>query len=447
MNCQECRDELAAYVEGLLDEATQSRMDSHLAECSACLTELQEVRQLTVHLARDGLAAPPVSLETAVMDRILYEQAREIRRLKMKKRIRLLGLSGAMAAAAAMLVVGSVWLGQPAAAEKATDVLALGAAPMPEGTTVHVVAKMRTLPRDNFSYVNPDIDFVTVEVWKQFGGESKWRVEKPGRVAVMDGESTVMLIRPNLAIKLPQPCRDAFNTAELLELAAVHDKVSQDLQSAFAKQGELRIKHETTTAGETKLLATVETKVNLPATDYLKNKYLSTSDLRRVYRFDAKGGRLEGMDAYLRRPGKDDVLVLTVERIEYMERADPAIFSLELPKNVQWAKDPAPLPDNRRYEQMTPKQAAQAFFEACSKEDWDEVQKFMPMPLPQELKKYLGGLEVVRLGEPFQSKATIPGDKWFVPYEVKFKNGEVKKWNLVLSKDKSAKRYLFDGGL
>ena len=144
MNCQECREELAAYLEGLLDETCQSRMDGHLAECTACQAELREVRELMVRLTRDGLAVPPVSLETAVMDRILYEQALEIRRLKMRKRIRVLGLSGAMAAAAAMFVVSGLWLTQPATAQKAAGILARGAEAAPNPSTVHIVAKMRT---------------------------------------------------------------------------------------------------------------------------------------------------------------------------------------------------------------------------------------------------------------------------------------------------------------
>lgn len=446
MNCQACRDELAAYLENLLDETSQSRIESHLAECSACLAEIEEVRQLTVHLARDGLVGPPVSLETTVMDRILQEQARQLRRLIMRKRLRILGLSGAMAAAAAVLLVGSFWLGQPAAAEKTTDVLALGAVPVPEGTTVHVVAKMRTLPKDNFSYVNPDIDFVTVEIWKEFGGQSKWRVEKSGRVVVMDGESTTMLIRPDSAIRLPQRTRAAFDTGELLALATVHDKITQDLQSALAQQGELKIDHETTSAGEKKLLATVETKAKLPAADFLKNKFLGTSDLRRVYRVDAKSGRLEGMDAYLHRDG-GDVKVLSVERIECIQQVDPAVFSLKLPENVRWHKEPEPLADNKKYEQMTPKQAAQAFFEACAKLDWVEAEKFETSPISQGTKESLGGLEIIRLGEPFQSVISLLNGDWFVPYEIKLKSGHVKKWNLALRKHPSAKRYFIDGGI
>ena len=48
MNCEECREEFAAYLEGLLDESRRSEMDCHLTVCLICQSELQAVRALTV---------------------------------------------------------------------------------------------------------------------------------------------------------------------------------------------------------------------------------------------------------------------------------------------------------------------------------------------------------------------------------------------------------------
>jgi outer membrane lipoprotein-sorting protein len=445
MKCQQCRDELAAYLEGLLDEMSQRRIESHLAECSACTAEIDEVRQLTVHLARDGLVAPPVSLETAVMDRILQEQARQLRRLKMRKRLRILGISGAMAAAAAMFVVSGLWLTQPATAQKAAEALARGAEAVPNPTTVHIVAKMRTLPGDNFSNIDPDRDLVRIEIWRQFGEKPKWRVEKPGRVIVMDGASTVMLMRPKTAVKLPMPTEGAFDSSWMLGLAKVQDMITRQLRSAQAKGWELKTTYETTPAGEKKIVVTVEAKAAVPDSDYLRNKFFDDSDTRRVYRFDAKTQRLEGFDAILHRAG-GDVLIWTTEQIEYDQPIDPAVFTLELPKNVNLWKEPERLPDNEKYEKMTPKEAAQAFFEACGREDWNEVEKFWSN-VDERLKEYLGGLKVVRLGEPFQSKGYAMGKGWFIPYEIELKNGAVKKHNLAMRKDNPAKRYIVDGGI
>ena len=437
MNCQLCREEVAAYLEELLDETSQHAMDAHLAECVDCRAETQAVRDLTVRLARDGRASQPVSLEAAVMDRILHEQALQIRRLKMRKRLRLLGISGAMAAAIAVMVVGNLWFTQPAVAERAAaEVLAQGAEAVPNPSTVHIVAKMRTIGRDNFSMIGAEYEFVPVEIWKQFGEMPKWRVEKPGRVAVMDGASTVMLIRPDYVVQFPQASQGAFDTGWLLALTRVQDMVTHELRSAQARGWDLKLTYETTGAGEKKLLVTVEAKSGLPADDYLKNKGFENSDMRRVYRFDEKTKRLEGFDAYMHRPG-GDVLILSIERIEYDKPIDATVFALKLPDKVSLYREPERLPDNEKYEKMTPEQAARTFFEACEKKDWEEVQKFFS-PIDERLKSYLGGLKLVSLGTPFQSKGY---GGWFVPYEIKV----TMKLHFTVRNDNPAKRYVVFG--
>lgn len=360
----------------------------------------------------------------------------------MRKRIRLLGISGATAAAVAVLVVSSFWLSQPAMAEKAAEVLAQGAEAVPNPSTVHITAKMRTLPHDNFSLIGADYDFVPVEIWKQFGDKPKWRVEKPGRVAVMDGDSTAMLIRPDHVVKFPRSSQAAFDTGWLLALANVQDMITHELRIAQARGWNLTLTHETTGAGEEKLLVTVEAKSGLPADDYVKNKFFDNSDMRRVYRFDAKTKRLEGFDASLHLADRD-VLILAIERIEYEQQIDPAVFTLKLPEKINLYKEPERLPDNEKYENMTPDQAARTFFEACGKEDWDEVRKFMS-PMDERIKSYLGGLQIINLGTPFQSKGY---GGWFVPYEIQYKNGKIQKHNLALRSDNPAKRYVVDGGI
>ena len=181
----------------------------------------------------------------------------------------------------------------------------------------------------------------------------------------------------------------------------------------------------------------------------MRNKFFDSADIRRVYRFDAKTQRLEGMDAYLRRWSGGDVLVLTVERIEYDRPIDPALFVLDLPKDVKlrdWRKEykePQRLPDNEKYEKMTPKEAARVFFEACAKEDWNEVQKFVPEDLDDGFKKQWGGLKLVAIGKPFKAKTYFG---WYIPYEVKFKHGGGKTMNLCMRNDNPGRRYVVGGG-
>ena len=112
-------------------------------------------------------------------------------------------------------------------------------------------------------------------------------------------------------------------------------------------------------------------------------------------------------------------------------------------------KDVAPenLPklDDEKYIQMTPVEVAQAFFQACADENWQEVLKFRPTSrVPQWLRDKYGGLEIISIGEPFK---TDEYHGWYVPYEVRLKSGSIKKWNLALRIDYKAKRLQFDGGL
>ncbi len=60
------------------------------------------------------------------------------------------------------------------------------------------------------------------------------------------------------------------------------------------------------------------------------------------------------------------------------------------------------------------------------------------------MKKWLGGLEIVSIGKSFKS-GRYPGR--FVPYEIKFKSGKTKKFNLAVRNDNRAKRWVVDGGL
>jgi hypothetical protein len=97
--------------------------------------------------------------------------------------------------------------------------------------------------------------------------------------------------------------------------------------------------------------------------------------------------------------------------------------------------------------EITPKQAAEVFFKACAEEDWDEFLKFMPAldeKQIEQVKEYLGGLEIISIGEPFKM-GEFPG--WYVPYKIRLKNGLMQDWDIKMRNDNPVKRYVFDGGL
>ena len=94
---------------------------------------------------------------------------------------------------------------------------------------------------------------------------------------------------------------------------------------------------------------------------------------------------------------------------------------------------------------MTPGAVAKAIFQACADENWEEFLKYYTRPeADEDWLEMMGGLEIIRIGEPFKSKDY---SGWFVPYEVKLKSGRIMKHNLAVRNDNEEAIWLYDGGL
>ena len=135
-----------------------------------------------------------------------------------------------------------------------------------------------------------------------------------------------------------------------------------------------------------------------------------------------------------------------MSRIVEAEWFYPGVFQIELPANVTWHQSEARnLPENENNAAMSAQEAARAFFEACARGDWAEVQKFWRLPVDDTFKQYLGGLELITLGDTTTS--ALFGMAQVVPYEIKLKSGDVKKHALGLKKDGKTGRWYVDGGI
>jgi outer membrane lipoprotein-sorting protein len=452
MNCAECRDNLVTCVEGLLDREEKLQCRAHLDACAACRAAYEAITSLQRCLIARGQATAEVRIVEPVMRRVLQEQKKTERETIMSTILKHrwgFGFGTAAGAAAIILITLLTLPKTQATAAEAIAAMTKGAQAVAKLTSIHLHGQLRTEPQDNFSYINADCPFYTIELWKQFEPELKWRIEKPKRVAVMDGQSTVMLIKTdNTGVKVPQRTTSAFDTEWLHRIANLSNTISNELDNARAKGWQLSLAEE-----QTKEIVTIEAKPGLPDNDYLKNSFFDNADTRRVYVFDNQTKLLESVKVYLHATFGDK-LIFELDQIDYNQPIDPSVWKLELPADVNWAQLPeklAKLPDNEKYASMTAKQAARAFFEDCSREDWNEAGKFIS-PVTPRLKQYLGGLKIVSLGEPFTSK-TYPGQ--FIPYEIKLPVPiwglrwlhYGKKYNLAIRKDNPAGRWQVDGGI
>jgi outer membrane lipoprotein-sorting protein len=445
MNCAECRDNLVACLEGLLDTEQARQCRAHLETCAACRAECASVTGLQQRLAASGRVAAEVSLVEPVMRRVRQQQLGPERNTLMNLLFRNRWGFGLGAAAGAAALVLIVFLVSPRTQASAAEVLARGAKAVSKLSSIHLRGQLRTAPQDNFSYINPDLDFVTVELWKQFEPELKWRVEKPARVAVMDGQSTLLFIRTaNLAMRVPRPSQSAFDTEWLHEMADPSETLTNELTAIKAHGWPVTLKREQGADGNPKSVITIEAKSGLPDSDYLKNKFFMTADTRRVYVFDDQTKLLESVRIYLHATS-GEVLIFELQQIDYNRPIDPAVFQFELPKNVNWYQlEMQKLPDNEKYASMTAAQAARAYFEAFGRGDWTEAEKFRRSPVDEATKQTVSGLEIVSLGQSFTSAASPEAQ--FVPYEIKLEGGRVIKHNLALKKDPATGRWFVDGG-
>jgi RNA polymerase sigma factor (sigma-70 family) len=117
--------------------------------------------------------------------------------------------------------------------------------------------------------------------------------------------------------------------------------------------------------------------------------------------------------------------------------------------------------DNARFMRLTsttPEQVARTFLEACGREDWVETAKYWPPGLLKEHPEFMEiftntytGLEIVSLGKPFKGRVIMFGNMEYggvyVPYEIRLKDGTVKKWNLAIRCDNPENHWYWDGGM
>jgi outer membrane lipoprotein-sorting protein len=351
-------------------------------------------------------------------------------------------------AAAAVIIIAVVLsvsvLNKSMPIASAAEILNQAAQAMAQLKSFHIKVEMRTIPHDNFSLIRLNYDFVPIDFWKQFTDDpwGKWRLEEPGRVVVMDGERSTMLIKNlNYVHEVQDRSPERYWDECLVDVDQV---VGREAQKAIENAAGFQLYYEQGNDGRKKIVIVVEAKAKVPENDYLRNKSIENSDHQKIYRFDAETKLLEDLQIYVHDTDRD-VLVFRLIQAEYNIDLDPTLFCLILPENVIRSIPLEILPDNERYEKMTPKEAATVFFSACANEDWNEVLKFMGQTdVEQPLKDYLGGLEIIEIGEPFQS-GSYHG--WFVPYKIKLKSGKVKEHNLALRKDNKANRFEYDGGI
>jgi outer membrane lipoprotein-sorting protein len=306
--------------------------------------------------------------------------------------------------------------------------------------SMYMEFSVRTLEGDNFEYINTKEGFVEHKLWKVFGNPSKWRIEKPARTVVMDGKNQYMYInQASMALKANPNSGFMGWMSILLDPANILYKEKENARHNGSKFL-IEFKGNTITM-------TIKAKaIGNFSNSYMLNKSIPESNNRRVYTFDKSTYLLKSFDVYVDSAGKE-VQVLEIKNIKYNEPVDDANFTIKLPENMNWV-DVIDIETQTGISAGTSAEVAKQFFTACHEEDWATVRQLIPgfsnfIQFQFDVKAQYGGLTIISIGKPFKSGRYV-GE--FVPYEVKMKNGWVKKWTIALRNDNKDKKWTVDGG-
>lgn len=449
MNCRSFRKHQAELLDACPDPITTADLLEHAAGCSKCGQELRETQALLARITPSQRLHTSQKVKERIMNSITELDATNstARTVTSRRPIYLKFARAGVLAAILLLAIVAVgqFTGRGKNASPAFASLAQAAEFVQGVKTMHISARMRTLPIDNFDHIDLNAPLIPVEMWRDFGNPSRMRIEKQGRQIVADGNTTTLLVQPDgrsSVRKLNGTAEGLFLTlAPLLHADTLFERESEATNDPDST---VTIATKIGSDGRKKTILTISAKAkgDFSESDYAKNKSIIESDNVRIYTFDAEASRCESVQVYVRTE-HGIVLVFETTRIEYDIPLNASLFHLDVPKDAIVTNEPSESSIDNSW--MQPDEFAREFFEALSRSDWKTAVAFGGawFDTPESHKKY-DGLDVISVGKPFKS-GLYPG--WLVPYEIKLKGGDVKKWNLAVRNDNPDKQWKMDGGL
>jgi hypothetical protein len=375
------------------------------------------------------------SFRERVMQAIAEENERETSRSTWRWRSWPRWVTVGCAAGLLLLILPMLPIGKRLPKSPGVALLAQSVQAMSSIQTVHITGRIRTLPGDNFELIGPQYDFVPIEIWREYTNPPRWRVEKPGRVVVMNGQSALLYISATNSAMTGSP--GAGFVEWLRPLLDPQSILENELAAARHGAAQVAVSESD---GVTTVALRRQAQGNF-ANDWARNRSVPESDHTCVYRFDSGSKLLEGVQVVVSAAGVDAVVAEFTD-FRYNEVFPQSLYTVELPADVNWMTGPAPKP--AQVSLNGPKEAAAYFFDALARESWDSVlQVTWETRVPWVVKQAYGGLQVISIGEPFQS-GLYPG--YFVPYQVRLRDGSTKTFKLAVRNDNPTHRWIIDGG-
>ena len=308
------------------------------------------------------------------------------------------------------------------------------AAQLDKSRSFRLEMNVRTLPQENFSYIDAEVPFVPHRMWVE-PGSGRWRLEKAGRIALSDGERILMWSPEINSGFIMRPGSGAIEDfATLLDpytlLLREELNFAERRNASYSKQ-----------VGPETITLTVEAPAEGDfSNDYLSGTSIDESDTRREYRFDRTTGRLIGLKIE-QTDGKTPVTIAELQRIVYDIPLSDTLFRAY--DGIEWIDLTKPV-GGVHFAAIAPEEAARTLFAAM--QTWDteilaEGLVFYPLDL---MKERYAGCRLLETQPAFRS-GQYAGV--FVPCRVKMSDGRIEKIVLALRNDNPTGSWVADGGL
>lgn len=429
MNCPEFRNRIIDLLDG---RNFTHEEQHHLEHCPDCAAEFRAAAE-----ALD--AVTPRSNPRAsdnLRDRILTAAASAGH----PRRNRIYRLLGTMAAAAAIFA-GVLLLTVRTPAYAARKHFGCAAAVMNDVKTLRIALRIRTTPRENFTYTDPALPPIPCTVTVEYGDTLRWRIEKPGRTALCDGETARMWLRD----AGDGWCSQADGYHPEGELGLLLDLqrllLAEQALASRTKGAKYEIAEED---GSIRLTIRIPARGDFSQSDYSLNSSITESNTLREYRFDKQSGRLLDLRITAILPDGSRSVLLESTGIVYDEPVDRAIW--EVPEGIEWIDLAEPV-SGAQLVDISAEEAANRILRAMGSWDetlLDEALHYYGTDIRKELEAHYGGLAVIAIGQAVRS-GQYAGV--FVPCKVLLTNGKTEKLMLALRNDNPEKCWLVDGGL
>ncbi len=429
MNCHEFQNRIIDLLDGRNFTDEERR---HLEQCPTCAAEFRAAAAVLD-------AVTPRSTPRAsdnLRDRILTAAASAGH----PRRNRIYHLFGTMAAAAAIFA-GVLLLSVRTPALAARKHFGSAVAAMNDLKTLRIGLLIRTAPHENFAYTDPSLPPIPCTVTAEYGGTTRWRIEKAGRIALCDGES-VRTWLPEFGEgwrRKAEGYRPEEEFALLLDLQRL--LLAEQAQAFRTKGAQYEITEDAATV---RLTVAMPARGDFSQSDYLLNSSIAESNTLREYRFDKESGRLLDLCISAVLPDGGRSVLLESTGIAYDEPIDRAIW--EVPEGIEWIDLAEPV-SGAQLADMTAEEAAARILRAMGPWDkrlLDEALRYYGTGVCEQLEAHYGGLAIISAGKALRS-GEYPGV--FIPCEILLADGRTEKLMLALRNDNPEKCWLVDGGL